>query len=602
MEEQKVVESRRGNGDGKGIASTLDLAPPRKRIRGKTSLSTLLGKCTGESLRPPSLNSSVHQNYTPGATESDGISEVQGAKRPHDDIYITVTESTASLAVGSMDVVSNKKRCFENDVNSRDQQDAIHIPDDPLIASEDIESDRLSNGISVAPGLVFASTCLAVALSSEQEARESSSQSTGPFSQAGTSLEISEGIPDAPTALAAASARQASQGEDRSQSISGAAATPASDEIMIDSTEPISSSDVCEPCWTAGVAGAPLALDLSAQAHDCPAAPCGEMLGGLAAQCSAELHVCLEDPQRGCSSCRKTCHSTCDSLLCSFTPCEYCLSHGVVTHASSHRCIQVQISSGCHTCRRLGCWSTASCCCTRHRHVCAEDERFGCPACNKVCHQSTADPLCPFWGRKRGDLNWAVSGQDSQDARMFQQELHGRLRHRTEFHWDRVGRDGSNNRVVRIDGSYFSLGQASGESCNCFIHSLRQSLNVDVNVSAIRQALMLEFPTTCGALCSALGENCSRTCLKVYSNSYLCTDHWQSVVRLLGVHSVSGPVVLDPSRFCIRVIDLTWSDNGVVLGDPAASQLLTLAREHGNHFIPAFCLGADAHHSEWSPW
>jgi hypothetical protein len=186
---------------------------------------------------------------------------------------------------------------------------------------------------------------------------------------------------------------------------------------------------------------------------------------------------------------------------------------------------------------------------------------------------------------------------------MFQQELQGRLRHRTEFHWERIGRDGNGNRVVEIDGFYFSLGQASGENCNCFIHSLRQVLNVDVSVLAIRQDLMQEFPTRCGPLCSASGPpDCSHGCLKVYADSYLCTDHWQSVLRLLGVHSVSGPVVFDSSLFCIRVIDLTWTNNGVVLGDPTAPQLLTLALENGNHFIPAFRLDTNAPHSDWSSW
>ena len=403
-------------------------------------------------------------------------------------------------------------------------------------------------------------------------------------------------------ALALGAQLLASQGGDTSESTAVAASRPTSDET-IESTASSSGNDVCEPCSNANVAAAPLALDSCAQAHDRLVVSCGEILRDEAAQCSAELHVCPEDPQNGCSSCHQTCHASCDSFLCSYTPCEYCLTYGVVTHACSHLCMQVQITTGCHTCHRLRCWSTSAFCCKRHRHVCAEDARLGCSACDKVCHQSSADPLCQFYGQGRGSLNWIVSEQDSQDTRMFQQELQGRLQHRTEFHWERIGRDGNGNRVVEIDGFYFSLGQASGENCNCFIHSLRQVLNVDVSVLAIRQDLMQEFPTRCGPLCSASGPpDCSRGCLKVYADSYLCTDHWQSVLRLLGVHSVSGPVVFDSSLFCIRVIDLTWSDNGVVLGDPTAPQLLTLALENGNHFIPAFRLDTNAPHSDWSSW
>jgi hypothetical protein len=61
-------------------------------------------------------------------------------------------------------------------------------------------------------------------------------------------------------------------------------------------------------------------------------------------------------------------------------------------------------------------------------------------------------------------------------------------------------------------------------------------------------------------------------------------------------------VTLDPSRFRIRVLELIWEDNGVVLGDPNAATTLTIAREHGNHFIPVLPYIRDVSGNTWEPW
>ena len=188
------------------------------------------------------------------------------------------------------------------------------------------------------------------------------------------------------------------------------------------------------------------------------------------------------------------------------------------------------------------------------------------------------------------------------DTRMHLQELRGDVRHRTQFQWLRVGRDRHGQRVVLIDGDYYFLGHSSGEDNNCFIHTLRQCLNIVVSVEAVRAALTKEFHAPCGPTCDDTGLGCTDTCMKVYSTNYLTTDHWEAVIRLLGKHCMTGELPLDPTEFCVRVLELTWQDNGVVLGNPAAPRRLTVARVHGNHFIPVLRFLTDMRNTVWQPW
>jgi len=185
---------------------------------------------------------------------------------------------------------------------------------------------------------------------------------------------------------------------------------------------------------------------------------------------------------------------------------------------------------------------------------------------------------------------------------MFQQELQGRLRHRTEFHWEKVGRDDNGQRVVKIDGDYYFLGSSDGSESNCFIHALRQCLDIVANVNAIRHELKGEFVVPCGTACSEDQMSCTQTCTKVYEGNYLNTDHWESVLRLLGKYCFTGPLDLNAAGICIRVIELTWQANGVVLGNPSAPRRLTIARENVNHFVPVLRFRDPVQDKIWHPW
>jgi hypothetical protein len=87
---------------------------------------------------------------------------------------------------------------------------------------------------------------------------------------------------------------------------------------------------------------------------------------------------------------------------------------------------------------------------------------------------------------------------------------------------------------VLIDDQYYFIGSASGENCNCFIHSLRQCLGIIVNENAVRRSLQEEFSDSCCPDCTRTGEKCTRECMKVYSDNYLNTDHWAAVLTAIG--------------------------------------------------------------------
>ena len=87
--------------------------------------------------------------------------------------------------------------------------------------------------------------------------------------------------------------------------------------------------------------------------------------GGGLPECRAQVHCCIEDAETGCSSCSRTCHKDCRSILCVYTPCAFCLSYGVATHAGSEVCLTVQCAEGCHECGRFGCFVSSPECSSR---------------------------------------------------------------------------------------------------------------------------------------------------------------------------------------------------------------------------------------------
>ena len=152
---------------------------------------------------------------------------------------------------------------------------------------------------------------------------------------------------------------------------------------------------------------------------------------------------------------------------------------------------------------------------------------------------------------------------------------------------------------MKLDEACYYLGFASGDNCNCFIYSLLQCVDVKVDVDAVRASLQFEFVDPCGPGC---GVSCLNNCMKVTKNNYLNTDHWSAVLKYIFLHATGGPRDFDVSQFSLRVMELEWIDNGVVLGSPAAPRKLTVAREGGNHFVPVLLyLQADCDFP-WLPW
>ena len=331
----------------------------------------------------------------------------------------------------------------------------------------------------------------------------------------------------------------------------------------------------------------------------------------LPVACAADCHVCGVEVAYGCSSCHRACHTNCHSELCLFSPCGFCFSHGVTTHADSPLCSGVQQANGCHACLRTGCSISSLGCpsrptqCTALNHVCKTGGENSCDSCDRTCHLDNSSELCPLQFKRRGVLPWdtsKTSEADLQDTRMGRKDLGGRLPHRTQLKWEKVGRK-KGQRVLKMDGDYYFLGFSDGSESNCFIHAIRECLNIVANVNAIRQDLMREFAGTCGKLCSTDQRSCTKTCTKVYERNYLATEHWKSVVRLLGKHCLSGPLHLDPEKdVCIRILELAWEDHGVVLGLPSAPRRLTIARENRNHFVPALRFRFQAQDMSWDAW
>ena len=347
--------------------------------------------------------------------------------------------------------------------------------------------------------------------------------------------------------------------------------------------------------------------------------------------CTVYTHVCATDDEHGCGSCSRMCHADCTSVLCKWKPCEFCLSLGEVVAAGSSACSDFQRRNGCHSCRQGGCWNFSPTCpgscdvsenalgarstsassslgphgmCSKNSHRCREDRDYGCQACMKTCHSDNTSDLCPYKGRDRGKVWWTPKNADDMlDTQRYIQDLGGRRRHRTQFQWDRVGKDAAGRRVVRIPGEgVHYLGFASGHDCNCFVYSLEQCVQIATDVDAVRISLQVDFPRTCGPGCSPTAAACTNNCMKVYERNYLSTDHWSAVLRSIGQHARGGPQNVDVSQYCLRVIDLAFVNSGVVLGDPAAPRKITVAREGRNHFVPVLPYTDNVEAVQWRPW
>ena len=308
------------------------------------------------------------------------------------------------------------------------------------------------------------------------------------------------------------------------------------------------------------------------------------------AECRPQHHICHLNFDRVCPSCHRTCHRNCDSSLCAFEPCAYCLSVSaahLVTHENSALCIAAQKDDiGCHACGRRTCWSASPQCyakCTRDRHVCAKVTQGGCDACGKPCHASNADGRCLFFRRRRGHVTWQAGSQELLDT------LHGsrvNVPHITQVAWRFDGETARGARRVLLDGVAYAKGYGfpgrldDGEQNNCLIDSLRQCLGIACDRRAVRRDLVYEFSGATGRA-------------RVTQDSYLdVVEHGRAILRSLFRHNVSDlPTDVDLGLYCVVALAADREDYGVVVGNVRAPHRLVVLNHGDIHFNP--CLHLD---------
>jgi hypothetical protein len=124
--------------------------------------------------------------------------------------------------------------------------------------------------------------------------------------------------------------------------------------------------------------------------------------------------------------------------------------------------------------------------------------------------------------------------------------------------------------VVKLNGSFYKKGKASGAGCNCLIDTIRQKLEITADAREVRHRLQALFPR---------GPN------KVTKGNFLdFRAHWEAIVRILG--EVAQPIAepRDPDDMQFTCADLEYIGHGDIVGHgPLHFQI---ARVHGNHFVP----------------
>ena len=134
----------------------------------------------------------------------------------------------------------------------------------------------------------------------------------------------------------------------------------------------------------------------------------------------------------------------------------------------------------------------------------------------------------------------------------------------TQTAWHMEGAD------IIVNGRRYGRGFASGLQNNCLIDAIRQQLGVAANVAFVRSELQRRFPSGPDFVSAA--------------NFLTLHLHWGAVIDLLFEADVSGKPKVNHTTFQITCVDLTYLDNGEVVGSGPAK--LSIARENTNHFIP----------------
>ena len=127
-----------------------------------------------------------------------------------------------------------------------------------------------------------------------------------------------------------------------------------------------------------------------------------------------------------------------------------------------------------------------------------------------------------------------------------------------------------------MDNINFVLGRASGEGCNCLIHSFQKILPTSMfDVPFVRAELERRHagrPTA------------------IIQQDYLdLAIYWEDIIDIIGLHNFQGVIPNFSSKFRICCVDMCWIGNGEVLprGVPQGDrQNLYIARVNQNYFVP----------------
>ena len=113
------------------------------------------------------------------------------------------------------------------------------------------------------------------------------------------------------------------------------------------------------------------------------------------------------------------------------------------------------------------------------------------------------------------------------------------------------------------EANHFSMGKASGDECNCLIDTLRQQMNLESDIRAVRDYVQ------------------ARHSSMAVTDFLELQRHWVDIISGLA-HVVGSKFV--PSAYKIICVDAMFIGNGDVEGN--GSRILYIARQNTNHFVP----------------
>ena len=209
-----------------------------------------------------------------------------------------------------------------------------------------------------------------------------------------------------------------------------------------------------------------------------------------------------------------------------FMPCRICPSE-----FTEEECVNFQRQNGCHACDKRNCWHSK--------------------------------PDCSFFGRARVHHRDAELGDSVPHMRETAitcmadgEAMEGLL----SPHWWHFYADVY---FTVNDVEHLSMGTASGYQCNCLIDTLRQQLQIDCDIRAVREHVQTRHPT-------------------LPRGAFLeLQHHWRDI--LSGFSAVAGRHIV-PEDYKIICIDAMYIGNGDVEGDGA--NIIYIARQDANHFVP----------------